>query len=94
MPDPPARPTPPAPHGPGADRPARDIATMIALVALVGFTGGLLTLVAMVTDRIFVCGLLAVIVGFSLYVGLHYIVWGRRLSKRQGEAPPRNPNTE
>ncbi|MBQ18149.1 MAG: hypothetical protein CMJ65_13610 [Planctomycetaceae bacterium] len=69
------------------DKRARDVATLVALAGLVLLACGLLALLALVLQQLFVLAIVVFVVAFGLYLGLHYVLWGRGLSQRIQEHP-------
>ena len=71
------------------DKRSRDVATLVALVGLVLVAFGLLALLALVLQQVFVFAIGMFVVIFGLYLGFHYVVWGRGLGQRaQQQADP------
>lgn len=64
---------------------SRDAATIVALLGLLLAALALLGLIQMVLPQPIVLGLFAVIVVFAFYTSLHYLVWGRKLSRKFAE---------
>lgn len=58
---------------------ARNMATCLALVTLLGFGAGLIFLTAMIMPDAFL--MLLFLGAFPLYFLLHYLVWGRLMSR-------------
>lgn len=91
---------------PSRDPRSRDAATIVALLGLLLAAMALLALIQMVLPQPIVLGLFAVIVVFAFYTSLHYLLWGRQLSRKLAEdqeiddtrsengAPPTHKNPE
>jgi hypothetical protein len=65
------------------DESQRNAATFFALLGLIGIGLGLVALTAMVLPQI--RGLILVVGGFTVFFALHYLIWGRWLSRRREE---------
>ena len=65
---------------------SHDGATLFALFGVLAVALGVLGISALVLPNLF--GIPAILVSMVLFGAFHYVVWGRRLTRRLGQSDP------
>ena len=75
-----------SPLRPGPEpRPSDALSTFLAILLALFFGGGFLVFLIVVTFNVFL-GVIAVAAGVAVFVGLHYLLWGRQKPPDDGQS--------